>query len=413
MIAAAEAGRLGDPLARLLPWLAMVLLALGSRVLPAGRPRSLFLVLLATSPLLFLYAAEARAYAVLALADLALFLLVARGRPTPMRLAAAALLAAGALYLHYLAMFFVAALAIVLAARRRWSSLLALSAGGLLFLPWLPILRAQPEAATAWMREPLGDCVVGFLSCLGGAGRIPGPFGPPLPPWLFAGGIATGVLAIAARIARRQGPEDADDATTTVLLFLVGVLLGSLARPVAFAGRSELAVLPLWLWGLAAASDRDRLARLAGITLASVGALSTILLLSRVPGRPPGAALLDAARRAARPEDTLVAGGGFYLPARLEADRGEIAARLWSFPSDLERHPGWFRAAPPTARDYEWLTGRLEALPDGRRVLFLLQPPFLTPELSRLMASRGSVSLLDRKPGGLLFSWTAGPRVRP
>src|SRR5262245_47643561 len=360
-VAVADAGKIPDTVARALPWLATLALALSARRL-SGRPRALLLVLLASSPLLLLYAAEARAYAILGLVGLALFLRTSEDRAGPAAAAGIAFLTAGALYLHYLAIFLAAALAVVAAGRRRFRSLAAILAGGALFLPWIPVLRTQPAAATSWMREPIVSSAAGMLSGLGGAGRIPAPFGPPLPVWLFAAGVLLGALTIAALLW--SAVSRSRDAGAVLLLYLVAVLLVSLWRPVGFAGRTEMAVLPVAIWGIAAASADGAFARRIGAATAAIALVSTAWLLPSLPGRAPeGASLLALVCRTAGGNDAVVSAAGLYLPARLAADRGRLAARLWSVPSDLERHPGWFEAAPFSENDRRELFRRMEGLP--------------------------------------------------
>src|SRR5207253_5413155 len=137
----------------------------GARCL-IGRSRTAFLVLAATSPFLLLYAAEARAYGLLAALNLGVFCLLARGTQSRGRVLAGAALAAAALYTHYLSLFFLGGLALVLAARRRWRALAALAGTGVLFLPWLPILLEQPLEATAWLHDTFGTSLLGFASTL-------------------------------------------------------------------------------------------------------------------------------------------------------------------------------------------------------------------------------------------------------
>ena len=163
-VALAETLR-ADWLVRALPYLAGLLLLAAARSLPPGTARRVGTALFAGAALLGLYAAEARAYAVLALFGLLLFLLARGESPRPARLAAVFALAAAALYTHYLAIPFVAALLILSLARRRYMAALALGAAAAAFAPWLPALMAQPVEAMAWMREPIGSSAVGELVC--------------------------------------------------------------------------------------------------------------------------------------------------------------------------------------------------------------------------------------------------------
>jgi hypothetical protein len=405
-VAAAESAGVTDRIARVLPWLATLLLAAAAPTLPAGRPRSAFLFLIAASPLLLLYAAEARVYAVLGLAGLVLFLFALREKPpSPGRLAAIVLAAAAVVWLHYLGLILAAAVAVAAVLRRRLREGFAALAGAALFFPWAPILRAQPDAAIAWMREPLTGSIAGMLSGLGGAGRIPAPFAPPLPGWLFALGILVAALAAASLFSRQAGPE-AQSAGAVTLLFLAGLIVVSIRRPVGFPGRSELAVLPVWLWGIAAAGAGSRFARSAAAATAGAGALSVLCLLPSLPGSADPAPLLAIVRRTARPGDVLVSGGSLYLPARLAADRGELAAAVRSLPEDVERHPGWFRAAPISAADEEALLRRLASAPAGAKVYFLLHPLLFPADLARRLEARGSLKPVASLPDAALFVWT-------
>ena len=141
-----------DLAARLLSFAATLAVFGGALLLPS-RPSKLRFVLLASlSPLVVLYSAEARAYALLSVLVLALFLLAVEVARVPPRLAALALLSAALLYTHYLAIFAVGAAVAVAAAEKRLRSALAVVAGSLLFLFWVPVMLRQPRAAVAWMR---------------------------------------------------------------------------------------------------------------------------------------------------------------------------------------------------------------------------------------------------------------------
>ncbi|MDQ5856939.1 MAG: hypothetical protein M3542_01495, partial [Acidobacteriota bacterium] len=91
-VLAAERLDLSDAAARAVPFAATLALFAGVLALPSRAARIRFTLLAAASPLLSLYSAEARAYALLALFCFALFLLAAVLRETPAALAATALL---------------------------------------------------------------------------------------------------------------------------------------------------------------------------------------------------------------------------------------------------------------------------------------------------------------------------------
>jgi hypothetical protein len=391
--------------ARFLPFLAGLAILAGVRSLPTPGAKVRFVLLASLSPLLLLYSAEARAYALLAALVLALFLLATEAEEALVTLGAIALLSAALLFTHYLAIFAVLAVAAVAAADRRRRSALAVVVGSLPFLLWIPILLRQPRAAVAWMHEPAAQLVTGIASSFGGAGRIPPPFGPPLPPVLVALGSGLAVLlAVALALSWREDTR-LRRAAAFLVLFFGGVVFASLARPVAFAGRTEMAVLPVWMWTVALLADRSRLARVAAWGVAAVSLIAALLLLEvhRVPTlRPP----LDALERTARPGDVLFAGGHLYLPARLDADRGKLGMTLHAFPLEQASHPGWAVAARPHREDLAEVERELDrAAADGTRVYFQVPPSFLRV-LGPILARRGVARPIASSPEMEMLVWS-------
>ena len=176
-----------------------------------AQARGRFLVLLATSPLVTAYAAEARAYAVLALGSLALFLLACRGEQTRERLALTALAAVVLLYLHYLALFVVIAVATsaFLLSRRRAS--LAVSRR----IPSLRTLASDARrAACRSGRLDARECAFEPPRFRFGPGRRRTPAQPPrrttpavsLRPG-GGGGVARAVCRAAGRSSRKREPH--------------------------------------------------------------------------------------------------------------------------------------------------------------------------------------------------------------
>jgi hypothetical protein len=396
-----------DVLCRLLPFLAILLLFAGALSLPDKTARARLVILLAASPLLLVYAAEARAYALLALLDFAIFLLLFCARPTTGRFVAVALAVALALWTHYAAIFFVASIAVVLILRRRWTALAAVVSGGLLFLPWVPVLAVQPARAIAWMREPVGRSVFAFLPALGGAGRIPDPLGGPLPePLLWAAG-AVGVALAATLVARMPKDQTLADAIGLVALTTTLLVAVSFVRPVAFPGRSEMAVLPVWLWSVARAASQSRAARWASHALIACALAASALALAarREEPEPSGAATFVS--RIAQKGDIVIGAAAFYLPARLAYDRGELAAPVVALPLDVAQHPGWFTAEAPKDSDYRAIEAALAQLAPGRRAFALLHPRFRTPRLAALLAARGVVRVMSDLPQTVVLVCTA------
>ena len=395
-----------DVFARVLPFAATLALLVGVFALPSRSAKIRFVVLASVSPLLLIYSAEARAYALLSLTGLLLFLLAFVLPERPRNLAAIALLAAVSLYLHYLALFGVGALAVVAAAEKRRRSALAVLGGGALFLFWVPIMRAQPRQAVAWMHEPAAEFATGILASLGGAGRIPPPFGLPLPLALVAvGGILGLVLASALARYWHADPE-LRRASAFLVLFFGGVLFASLARPVAFAGRTEMAVLPVWLWTIARAGERSRFLRGATWSAVAVASVSTILSVVAPRGPSVAARTLEALERTGRPGDVLFAGASFYLPDRLAADRGRLPIAVHAFPLEQAAHPGWTVPRHSRAEDDAALEQALDRAGSTGRVFFEV-PPSYRKELRPLLAPRGVTRRIVESPEMVLLVWSA------
>jgi hypothetical protein len=402
--------RLGyPPMSRALPFLATAALFLAVRALPSRAAKARYLVLAALSPLLLLYSAEARAYALLALECLTVFLLATRGEESPRRLGTAALVSAAALFTHYLALFAVAAVAVVAVAEKRRRSAVAVATGAVPFLAWVPVMRAQPHAAVAWMHEPPSELVTGILSSFGGAGDIPAPFGPPLPAALVWIGVALALLL--GILLARQWRDDPEirRAGAFLVLFFGGVLFASFARPVAFAGRTEMAVLPVWMWAVALGGERSRWTRIGSLAVALVAAVSSVLLLAapRYESAPDRA--LEHLERMVRPGDVLFASAHLYLPARLAADRGQLRIPAHAFPAEQALHPGWSVPRWPGPPDAAAVTRALaEAGPEGR--VFFLVPRSYPVALRPLLAGGGGpgrTRRLAESPEMLLLVWTA------
>jgi hypothetical protein len=394
-----------EVLARLPAFAAIAALFAGALLLPPGGARRRFVLLAAASPLLLLYSAEARGYGLLAVECLALYLLTLRGEESPRRLAAAALVCAAALYTHYLALFAVGSLTLVAAAEKRIRSALAILVGTIPFLLWAPVMAAQPRDAVAWMQEPPSSFVTGVLSALGGAGDVPHPFGRSLPTLLLLAGVAVALATASALALRWRADPDARRASAFLVLFFGGVLFASLARPVGFAGRTEMAILPVWLWIVALAGERSRAVRIASLATIGVALLSSAFLLASHRERPTTAIVLERIEQIARPGDVLVAGAHFYLPARLAADLGRLRIPVHAFPAEQAAHPGWSAPIALRPEDVAAVEGVLERAATGSRVYFGL-PPSYAAALHRLLVSRGVVEEIVRTPEVVLLSWS-------
>ncbi len=377
------------PLARALSFLAALGLFAAARTLPRGVARATLVLLLSSSVLVNLYAAEARPYALLSLLGLALFLLALSGQETPARVAMVGGLAALALYTHYLAIVAVAALVLLCVLERRWRSCAALAAGGAAFAPWVPVLRAQPAESMAWMRETPWGSIAGFLSALGGVGRVPASFGPAPPTALFFAALVAGGILLALLCARARTDRETRRALAFVLLVLGGVLAAGAWRPIAFAGRTEMAVLPVFLWAAARAASESRPTRWAVGAVSVLGIVATAGFLRAPHAEYPASAVAASLARVVGPRDVVVAGGSFYLPARLASERGDLAVAVRPMPEELGRHPGWFVPALPGPAEERALERALGEAREGGRLFVALPPAYATPGLLRLLGAPG------------------------
>ena len=295
--------------------------------LPAAALYSVF-------PLAVAYAAEGRAYALASLLALLAFerALALRERPRPLIALGLTLAAAGAVLTHYLAVFPVAALAILaLDAKPAARHALVLSglAAAALAATWVPIALAQPHASMAWSME------AGFAGALR---DFPAnlAFGAPAGgPAMAALGVAGAVLLAALLTRDWRGvlaPVARVLGLSLALLALAELGAGTLVLP----ERTALVFLPFAVLLLAAAPP---------FVPAAAGTLATALLalwLPRAAEPSPGellARLLEAPARAGR--RVLAAGyWGPELDYRLA--RAGAPGRVVLFPSAVAAHPGWY-----------------------------------------------------------------------
>jgi len=268
------------------------------------------------------------------------------------------------------------------------------------------VLRGQPPEAMAWMRETPGAALSGFVSALGGVGRIPAPFGA-APPGVLIAGALLGAALVALLAAAAPSDASVRDAVLFVAIVLGLALVVTLWRPVAFAGRAEMAVLPVWMWAVARAAGRRRsVAFVAGVA-AAAGGIATLAVVFGPHARPTPFAAASGVARLARAGDRVLAGPGLYLPALVERARGRLAAEVAALPERDASHPGWFVPAAPGASEERELARAMDALP-GRGHLFLLIPTsYQTPGLMRTLFARGTVREIVRQPDAVLLVWSA------
>jgi hypothetical protein len=395
-----------DVLARLLPFAAALVLFAGALALPTAASKRRFLLLSAASPLLLLYAAEARAYALLALLGFSLFVLALVLPERPRLFAPILLLSAAILYTHYLGIFVVGALVIVAAAEKRRRSLIALIAGAATFAFWIPVMVRQPRQAVAWMHQRPFELVSGILSSLGGAGDVPSPFGPPLPIALIAAGTVMSLILAVSLAGQWRADVELRRGSAFLILFFGGVVFASsMSRPVAFAGRTEMAILPVWIWMVARAGGRSRPARFASLGVFAVAAVSSAILLAARREPPESSRVLADIEQAARPGDALIAGAHFYLPARLDADRDRLRIPVYPFPLEQREHPGWSGSIRLRPEDVAVVAEILDRAGPNARV-FLEMPPSYAAALDRVLRGRGISKEIMRNAEIVALVWS-------
>jgi uncharacterized membrane protein len=331
--------------------------------------------LFAISPLAVAYAAEGRAYALASL-----FVLLAFERALALceapRLGVGAGLsfaAAGAVLTHYLAVFPVAALAILAwNARPRSRRALILSGFGAAAIAaaWIPVAIAQPRASMAWSGgADLSGALRGFPANLA--------FGAPAGSPMMTALGAAGVLLLAVLLARAWRGVFSPVARVLVIslaLLAAGQFAaGSLVLP------ERTAVVFLPLAALLLADAPPAVPALAGTLSAALLAL----WLPRAAEPSPGellARLLEAPARGGR----LVLAAGYWGP---ELDyrlaRAGAPGRVVLFPSAVAGHPGWYR-------EEEISASQLAAEADAALAAPVLPTIFVLPRGSRASAALAS-----------------------
>ncbi len=302
-----------------------------------GRPASglAACALFAISPLAVAYAAEGRGYALASLLVLLSFerALALREEPRPGATVGLSLAASGAVLTHYLAVFPIAALAVLVAGatpRSRRALVLAGAAAAAIAGTWIPVALRQPRASMAWS---FGADFSGALRDFPASLAFGAPAGGPARTALAAAGalLVAGLLARAWRHA--PSPVARVLAVSLALLAAGQVAAGTFVLP----ERTALVLLPFA--ALLVADAPPAVPALAGTLSAALLAL----WLPRAAEPSPGeflARLLEAPDRAGR--RVLAADyWGPELDYRL-ARAGE-PGRVMLFPSAVATHPGWYR----------------------------------------------------------------------
>jgi hypothetical protein len=229
------------------------------------------------------------------------------------------------------------------------------------------------------------------------------------PPGATAAGLLLGAALAALLVALARSDEGVRKAVLFVAIALGLALAVTLWRPVAFAGRAEMAVLPVWMWAVARAAGRSRGVGVAAGLAAAAGGLATVAVAFGPHPRSTPSSAASSVARLARAGDTVLAGPGFTLPALVEAGRGRLSARVLALPQGDAAHPGWFVAWPLSPDDVRRATDAAATAGSGR--LYLLLPPaYNQPALMDPLAQVGTLRELVRQPDGVLTVWSGPPR---
>jgi mannosyltransferase len=286
------------------------------------------LVVVALSPYSVRYATETRMYSLVMLLVLAGYLLLSDALidPRPLRLGALTLISGLLLLSHYWSFYLLAATGLVLLARWWWRPqqrattgrvILALAAGGLLFLPWLPgFLYQSANTGTPW-GEPYRPTAI-VLTTLDDLG------GGTLTESGLAGVMMAVFLLLALFTARSSGHELTLDLRTVPIVrrelavVLVVVVLGCLAgyaTDATYQSRYAAVIVPLVLLAVAVGiTGIPGIAQiLAGGTylLFSLGGIAWVNYYQRTQAGVVG----DAVAAHAEPGDVVV-----YCPDQLGPD---------------------------------------------------------------------------------------------
>lgn len=300
---------------------------------PAGlRAAALFSLM----PLAAWYGSEGRGYALASLLLLLAFertLAVRAGageRPSLAPAVVAGVAAGAAVLSHYLALFPLAGIAIaVLPSRGRPRRLHLLSAGIalLLVLPWAPVALSQPRASMRWV-APLPAwraaprAVANLLLGADGEGAV----------GLLLAAAAALALVLAVRASRDGSLAAGALLAGGGLLLAAGLAVPELLLP----ERCGVPFLPLAALTLAV---------LPGEAAFAAGAAGLVLGASSLAGWTAPTLSSDLGARllaVTRPGERVVAGGLWGPELRYRFERAGRPGEVLVFPSDLDRHPGWY-----------------------------------------------------------------------
>jgi uncharacterized membrane protein len=362
------------------------------------------LVIVALSPYSIRYATETRMYSLVMLLVLAGYLLLsdALSDPRPWRLAALTLVSGLLLLSHYWSAYLLAATGVVLAARWWWRPqrrattgrvLLAVAAGGLLFLPWLPgFLYQAANTGTPW-GEPYRPTAIVHTTLHDLGAGVPTESG-------LAAILVAVFLLVALFTARSSGNQLTFDLRTVPIVrrelavVLLVVMLGTLAgyaTDATYQPRYAAVIVPLVLLAVAVG-----VSRIPGVAQLLAGGTYLVLSLVGIAWvnhyqRTQAEVIGDAVAQHAEPGDVVV-----HCPDQLGPDYSrqmpdgvtDLAYPTLSSPELVdwvdyaERH----RAADPVR-----IAEEIRAEADGNAIFVVWMPDYRTldDQCERLLAALG------------------------
>jgi len=367
------------------------------------------LVIVALSPYSIRYATETRMYSLVMLLVLAGYLLLSDALidPRPRRLAALTLISGLLLLSHYWSFYLLAATGLVLVARWRWRPqqraktgrvILAVAAGGLLFLPWLPgFLYQAANTGTPW-GEPFRPTAI-VLTTLDDLG------GGILTESNLAAILVAVFLLVALFTARSAGSQLTLDLRTVpvvrreLAVVLLVVVLGSVAgyaTDATYQSRYAAVIVPLLLVAVAVG-----ITRIPGVAQVLAGGAYLVLSVAGIAwvnhyDRTQADVVGDAVAQHAEPGDVVV-----YCPDQLGPDYSrqmpdgvtELAYPTLRSPDLVD----WVDYAERNqAADPERIAEEIRAEADGSAIFVVWMPDYRTldDQCERLLGALGPATQL-------------------
>ena len=302
------------------------------------------LLLLASSPFAVRYATEARMYSLVMLLVLAGYLALARAleEPSPLRLASVAAISGLLVLTHYWALYLLAVVGALLAGAWLFTSagraarrcFVALAAGALLFVPWLPTFVFQLQhTGTPWVTRPLVPAIISAIaSQVAGPARAAADAGVLIRPLLalvFLGLVTLGVFGRPLdrrRIELDLGARPAARALATVALGTLALAVAvALLTGTAFTSRYTSVVFPLVVLLGAVGLGALTQGKARGGALGATVVLGLVVSAGQaIENRTQAGEVAGAIERAAKPGDVIA-----YCPDQLGPPVSRLLPRAY------------------------------------------------------------------------------------